>query len=55
MIFKSYGLKNELVTLGSKFQSSILKRAWQAQFLSHKLEILGKSAFVEDVQNLWIQ
>ena len=34
----------------SKFQSSKLKRAWQAQFLSHALEILENDAFFKDLQ-----
>ena len=34
----------------SKFQSSKLKRTWQAQFLSHALEILENDAFFKDVQ-----
>ena len=34
----------------SKFQSTKLKRAWQAQFLSHALEILEIDAFFKDVQ-----
>ena len=48
--FQWCGLKIEPSMPTSKFQSSKLKRAWQAQFLSHALEILENDAFFKDVQ-----
>ena len=44
------GLKIEPSMPISKFQSTELKRTWQAQFLSHALEILVIDAFFKDVQ-----
>ena len=47
MISKSYrGMAEKLSQQGS-FQISKLKRAWQAHFLSHALEVLGNDAFFE--------
>ena len=42
-------LKNELVTLILRFQSTKLKRAWQAQFLIQTLVTLGNDVFLLDV------
>ena len=43
------GLRIEPSMSISKFQSSKLKSAWQAQFLSHTLDILENDAFFKDV------
>ena len=48
------GLKSEPVTLISRFQSSKLKRAWQAQFFSYTLVILENNVFLKDVQMILV-
>ena len=49
------GLKNEPVTLILKFQGPKLKRAWQAQFLSHTLVILEYEGFFIDVEMILVR
>ena len=48
------GLKNEPVVLILKFQGPKLKRAWQAQFLSHTLVILEYEGFFIDVEMILV-
>ena len=48
------GLKIEPTTLISKFQSSKLKRMWQAQFFSYTLVTLRNNVSFKDVKMILI-